>query len=1044
MPLIKQAIPINFARGLDTKTDPKQLSIGSFLSLQNSVFSKAGLLQKRNGYAQLAILPAGAFSHITTAKGNLTALSSTIAAYNASDSSWVTKGTIQPLSLSTQPLLRNNLNQISSDSATAPNGLVCTVYQESNGAAVANKYVVASAATGQNIIAPTTVPAGSGTVSGGMRVVVFGNYFVVLFTNTFSGTSHLQFITINISDPTVVGAATSVSDNYQEAAQLSWDAIVVNNQMYVAFSTASPGQAIEIKAYTQSLQQLGLNNVLSGAVQASAVSISSDVSNSTAPIIYVNWLDSTGANWYSMALDQFLGPLMSPVTAATGGSAVNIASAAQNGTCQIFYETANPYSGTSIPTNFVSSVTVTQATSAKTAAVVTVRSVGLASKAFVVNGTVYVLTAYSSPYQPTYFLVSGASTSAAPVIASKLAYSNGGGYLTRGLPSVTVTGDVAQIAYLFKDLIQSINKDTNLSSGTQIGGIYSQTGINLASFTINTDSLDSAEIGNDLHISGGFLWMYDGYLPVEHNFFLWPDVDTTTPNSASAVWHETGGHMAANPEGQPNAKAYFYQFVYEWTDNQGNAFRSAPSMPIAVTPNNSGGASTSTAGSVTLSVPTLRLTMKTANPVKLVAYRWSAGQPNYYQTTSINAPYLNDPTVDIVSFLDTNSDATILGNNLIYTTGGVIEDVNAPASNILALFDTRLWLVDAEDPNLLWFSKQVIEATPVEMSDLLTTYISPTQGVEGSTGPITALSPLDDKLIIFKRDAIYYLNGTGPDNTGANSQFSPASFITSTVGCAEQRSIVLMPQGLMFQSDKGIWLLDRGLNTSYIGAPVEAFNSAIVESAQNIPGTNQVRFILDSGVTLMYDYYFGQWGTFVNVPAVSACIYQNLHTFIDSHGRVYQENPGSFLDGSSPVLMQFQTGPIRLGDLQNYQRAYAVYMLGEFLSPHTLTVGIAYEYSPNPSQSVILRPANYSPPYGSGPSQSPYGQQQVYGGPASLEQFRIFLATQRCQAFSLTFQEVYDVSMGVTAGGGLTISGLSCLVGMKSRWPTLSSSQTVG
>lgn len=204
----------------------------------------------------------------------------------------------------------------------------------------------------------------------------------------------------------------------------------------------------------------------------------------------------------------------------------------------------------------------------------------------------------------------------------------------------------------------------------------------------------------------------------------------------------------------------------------------------------------------------------------------------------------------------------------------------------MTLFDTRLWLVDAEDQNLLWFSKQVIENTPVEMSDLFTFYIPPTTAAQGSTGPITALAPLDDKLIIFKSNAIYYINGTGPDNTGANNNYSQPIFITSTVGCANQQSIVFMPQGLMFQSDKGIWLLDRGLGTTYIGAPVEQYNSGLVESAQNIPETNQVRFILNTGVTLMYDYYYSQWGTFVNVPAISSCIFQNLHTFINSYGAV--------------------------------------------------------------------------------------------------------------------------------------------------------------
>ena len=146
--------------------------------------------------------------------------------------------------------------------------------------------------------------------------------------------------------------------------------------------------------------------------------------------------------------------------------------------------------------------------------------------------------------------------------------------------------------------------------------------------------------------------------------------------------------------------------------------------------------------------------------------------------------------MDYVTITDTLPDNQIVGNALIYTTGSVVEDIAAPASTASALFNNRLWLVDAEDQNLLWFSKQVIEAVPVEMSDLLTLYVAPTSGAQGSTGVITALAPMDDKLIIFKRDAIYYINGTGPDNTGANSQYSDPIFITSAVGCNNPSSIV--------------------------------------------------------------------------------------------------------------------------------------------------------------------------------------------------------------------------------------------------------------
>ena len=87
---------------------------------------------------------------------------------------------------------------------------------------------------------------------------------------------------------------------------------------------------------------------------------------------------------------------------------------------------------------------------------------------------------------------------------------------------------------------------------------------------------------------------------------------------------------------------------------------------------------------------------------------------------------------------------------------------------------------------------------------------------------------------------------------------------------------------------------------------------ALVQSAIAIPGTTQVRFTLDSGITLMYDYFYQQWGTFVGVPAISSTLYQNLHTFLNNVGDVYQETPGTYLDGSNPVKMSLQQSWINL------------------------------------------------------------------------------------------------------------------------------------
>ena len=1137
--LTKQSININFAKGLDTKSDPYQVPAGSFLSLENSIFSKGGLLQKRNGFGALTSLPNTSYEHITTFNGNLTAIGSNLSAYASGPQEWINTGAIQPMDLSVQPVVRSNTNQTQCDSVVSANNLVCSVFIDNNGSTAVAKYVITDYVTNQ-IVAPATVIVPiSGTIIDSPRVYLLGNYFIVVFGVLISGVNHLEYLPISTYTPTVPGAAVNVSSQYSPSTTLPFDGVVVNNNLYLAWNGNDAGGAIRMQRLTSSLSLLSSSIVGPGSTGNTASYVSMYVDSSTPlPTIWVYYY-SAASGGFAFAVDTNIATVLtSTVVNASAAGIGNIACTALNGTLTVFYEIVAQYAyNTAIPTDYVKTNTLTSGGTLGTAKTL-VRSVGLASKAFLVNNVPYFLSVYASGYQPSYFLINGSTGG----VVSKLAYSNGsanlstsGGYLLTGLPSAMVQSDgiTVDIAYLYKDLVVSANSSalaatTAVTPGgiaTQISSsqtIYAQTGVNLATMSLSNQGVLEAEIGSNLNITGGLTWSYDGTVPVEQNFNVWPDY--------------VGATGFTGAPGNMPAQQYYYQALYEWTDAQGNIFRSAPSIPtpilttavtfttgaflstdvntstskvafpttgdltgMAVTLTTSGtlptpllaattyyliiddsthiqfasslanalagtfipltaqGSGTNTlhivagqAESVILNIPTLRLTYKTANPVKIVVYRWSTAQQNYYQATSITSPLLNDPTVDYVTFTDTQADTAIVGNSLIYTTGGVVEDIGPPASSTMTLFDDRLWLVDAEDRNLMWFSKQVIQGTPVEMSDLFTVYVAPTISAQGSTGPITALSAMDDKLIIFKEDAIYYINGTGPDNTGSNNGYSQPIFVTSNVGCANQNSIVFMPSGLMFQSDKGIWLLGRDLSTQYIGAAVEAYNSALVESSLAVPGTNQVRFTLNSGITLMYDYFFQQWGTFVGIPALSSTLYQGLHTFINAEGQVLQETPNLYLDGGNPVLMQFTTSWLKLDQLQSYQRAYFFYILGTFITPHFLQMSVAYDYvstssgQPIPSQTTLITPNNYSAPYGTPPSEDPYGQGNPYGGPNTIEQYRVFLSQQRCQAVAIGMQEVYNSTPGVVPGAGLTVSGINLVAGFKKSFRPISSAKSFG
>lgn len=917
------------------------------------------------------------------------------------------------MSLTTLPLIRNNFNQIQSDTAISPNGLVLTSYTEISTQASSTqniyKYVLADAITGQNIIPPTQITSTFGTVSYSPKVFSLGNNFVVVFGSTNGGSNHLQYFSVNAFSPSTIGSVTDVTTSYGPQTigpiiQSAFDGVVANNNLYLSWNGAS-NTGVKSAFITPSLQVSATVSLASNT--ATIVSVASDITGST-PVIWTSSYVSGSNSGYVTATNQNLGTVFSSKQffSSSSGTISNIAMTAQNSVAQIYYETVNTYGyDSSVSSNFISKLTSDQ-TGSLTATSVVVRSVGLGSKAFLVNSQSYFVSSYSSPYQPTYFVMNSSGGAVA-----KLSYQNGGGYLNFGLPSVNVTGSTASFSYLTKDLVQAVNKDTNVPAGTQVNGIYSQTGINLAKVTFGSQGLISTEIAGNLHLNGGFLWNYDGYVPVEHNFHLYPD------SIKLAALSGVTGSMTP--------QSYFYQATYEWADNQGLVYRSAPSIPVTVLVG-------SGSSKVLVSVPTLRVTYKTANPVKIVIYRWSTAQQFYCQVTSLTVPIVNSTSTDFISYTDYSPDSAILGNNIIYTNGGVIEDTGSPSFVATTTWDSRLFGIDAEDQNLLWYSKQAIEATPVEMSDLFTLFVSPNSAAQGPTGPMKCIAPMDDKLIIFKKNAIYYINGSGPDNTGANSQYSQPTFITATVGCDNQKSLVLTPQGIMFQSDKGIWILGRDLSTSYIGQAVEAYNSSKVLSSLAIPGTNQVRFTLDSGVTLMFDYFVNQWGTFDGIPGISSTLYQDLHTYIDQYGAAYQETPGIYLDGSTPTVMSFTTGWINLAGLQGYKRVYRMYILGNYKTPHRLTIGTSQDYDEPVTQQATILPNNFSGTWGSGTS---WGSISVWGGQSPVEQWQYNFQQQQCQSFKVTFNEYYDPSMGQASGAGLTLSGLSLIAGIKSTFP---------
>jgi hypothetical protein len=1067
MALQKVSVPLPFGGGYSQKIDPKQIQIGKFQSLQNSVFNKLGLLQKRNGFGTFTSIVASNLSSLTTYSQSLVALGDSLNVFSEEQGLWLNRGAVNQVSLNTLSMVRSSTAQSSVDVSLAPNGLSCEVYVDSDGTA---KYQVNDSVDGQILLSPVNLPTGAKSP----RVFALNSYFIITYLINSAGFK-LQYIALPLTNLSAPTSPTNISVQVKSDTA-GYDGMVMQNTLYIAWYGSDLGGSIRQTTINNALLFTS-TNIISGH-DADLLTLSVNPMNLN---IWITYWNSAANTAYTSILTSIGGVILAPTLVLSATVITKITSIVQNGLLTLAYEILNSYPS-GIRSDYTATKTVTSSGTVSSQSTV-LRSVGLASKLFIQNDIIYVMLAYNGFLQPTYFVSDMLGS-----IQAKLAYSNGGGYVTGQVlsnVSLTSNGD-SYIGYQFKDLLLSASK---LNASANSSGVYSQTGMNTVTLNFNTPAY-SAEIGSNLNLTGGIVSGYDGVQPTEQGFNVWPEDITATPSNS-------GGGLAA--------QEYFYAVTYEWTDGQGNLFRSAPSIPLETivaagtpitftstfssgvssitvssvaglvigqvisdtsTPGNiqvgtyitsinglviglslpTAGAgvadtlSTSDVGSVSLVIPTLRLTSKPR--VRIVVYRWSTANQIFYQVSSIQNPTLNDKSIDTITYIDTAPDAAIVGNVILYTTGGVVENIAPPSTEIMTLFKSRLFLLDSEDRNLLWYSKQVIESTPVEMSDLFTIYVAPTIGSARSTGPITALGAMDDKLIVFKENAIYYITGNGPDNTGANNDFSEPIFIAGTVGCVIPNSIALIPNGLMFQSNKGIWLLDRNLNTSYIGSDVEDFTqNSVVLSSVLVPGTNQIRFTLNSGVTLMYDYFVGQWGSFTNIPGISSVIYAGLHTYLRSDGSIFQETPDQYLDGSSPTLMSFTTAWIKITGLQGYQRAYQYYILGTYITPHILQVQTAYDYSASKVQADIIHPDNFSGPWG---SDDLWGNSNFWGGSDKLEQWRVNLQQQKCQSIQITVNEQYDPNFGVPAGAGLTLSGINLIVGAKSGYPRLAPSRIAG
>lgn len=999
MPLQPQNVQLSFQGGIQSKTDAFQLQPPSLLELQNARFDKLGQLNKRFGYDTLTtnIIGGGTITNafaIDNFNNELNLFDNkNIYTYIESNQNWANRGPAISLVNTNHQIIRTSAaQQLNPDSAFL-NDIEVYAWEDSRGGV---RYSVVDSLTNAYIVADRILYLGGAKP----KTIVFNNTFYLFYTDSVS---NIYYRTINPNNPGLLSGQHNVAaDGYPAALSdsftFAYDVATSNSKIFVAYSGLDyPNAAIK-------LVSINTNNTLNTPVvidedRAQSISVVPDSQNQ----MWVSWGNNTSqvkVSAYS-ATPATPTPILTPpqLIASVNCATITGIESTNPGTLQLIYEViaVNPSN------EATTSVTVTN--TGIITNIGTLRSVGIASKPFAHDGNIFINLTFQSNLQSTYFMVF--LTNAPFTIVGKVSPDVGGGLRTNGTASevnILDSAGVFQYANLVKGAFIS-EDNTNFS----LLGVNATT----VDFT-NVNKFSSVTQSNNLLFVGGILQSYDGVSVAEQNFHIYPE-DIT----AQVVFDGTGALSAGS---------YQYQALYSWTDNFGQVQYSTPSPAITVL-------IVGANASVNVTVPTCRLTAKSNVTIKI--YRTLVNQTTFYEVTSELAPLLNNKTVDSVTFKDLAADVNIASNETIYTTGGVLPNAAPPSCSLISLYQDRVFIAGLEDVNTLWYSKNKFDASnfntiPPEFSSSLSISVSQLGG------PITALGLMDNNLIIFKKNSIFVLNGDGPNDTGGGQGFPNPALVSNSVGCSNPNSVVLSKDGIMFQSDKGIWLLDRGLGApQFIGAPVDDQTKLFTVSSATVdPNDNLIIFTTYDGPALVYDYYATQWCTWTNHNSVdSLAIHLDAQTttqasafaFVKANGVVYVQNRSSFQDNGQSIIMELITPWMSLAQMLGYQSVFRGFLLGQYKSPHQLNVSIGYDFNPSfgPYDSATINATALAGSNVWG-SDGYWGDSSPWGGVYQPYIFQINFRRVTCTSFRLKISD----SPTSPYSEGYSISNLNFEVGV--------------
>lgn len=436
------------------------------------------------------------------------------------------------------------------------------------------------------------------------------------------------------------------------------------------------------------------------------------------------------------------------------------------------------------------------------------------------------------------------------------------------------------------------------------------------------------QIGRSTMIANGSLSAYDGLSVTEAGFDLFPEGIVITTNAGAGTWA---------------AGTYEFVAIYEHVDAQGQRHQSAPSPPVQVM--------VALNDSVTVRVPTLQLTQRSG--VRHVVFCTQPNGTTFNRTsnltTALGLDVINSKAIaESSTTFPANPPAS---NELLYSQPFVADttlpnDGPGPCSK-LAAHQGRLWMSLDDSPGAYRYSQALVEGVGLQFNETLGGVLPV------DAGRIVGFASMDEMLVILTERKLYRITGSGPTVSGGYNGYSDPVEIPSDVGCNSVASVLPTPEGVMFRSEKGWYVLSRDLQVKYVGGPIKRWDSDLVSSVVMLRDRQEIR-VSSSGtfdtafagaLQFCHSYVSDTWSVFqvtslttTPIPfsnglmVFDAVWWQGRYVTISYYDGINEDLNGVYLDqpganiNAFPIGMSARSSFLHLSALEGYQRVRWLYL----------------------------------------------------------------------------------------------------------------------